>query len=427
MPLLFRTHYKLARASIKANRTRSFLTCLGIAIGVASIILIFSLMGSISNLVQTETSALGDELIVVRPNSDKSTITNIIEEFTTANAFQNSSLNLTDIQTISNISNITAVAPISISTNTVSSDKNTFTSVAILGTNSDFVKIEPLTMRFGSFLTDQITTEKSEKSEKTEKSSSITTRPVVLGRTLSLSLFNTISSTVGQTITILGEKFMVVGVLDEVNKSINFNNVDFDNAVIMNAKDLNEITGGIQVQQINIKATNTAILPEVSAEIKSALSAKKSGDQNFSVAYGDDILHPSSTLFSVVSGILTLVGSISLLVGGIGIMNIMLVSVSERTHEIGVRKAVGASSKNILMQFLLESLLLSFSGSLLGLLLAYFLAFIISSFTPFAPFISWEIILIIFCTALVIGIVFGMYPAIKASAKNPIDSLKHYR
>ncbi len=424
MPLLFRTHYKLARASIKANRTRSFLTCLGIAIGVASIILIFSLMGSISNLVQTETSALGDELIVVRPNSDKSTITNIIEEFTTANAFQNSSLNLTDIQTISNINNITAVAPISISTNTVSSDKNTFTSVAILGTNSDFIKIEPLTMRFGSFLTDQTTTEKS---EKTEKSSSITARPVVLGRTLSLSLFNTISSTVGQTITILGEKFMIVGVLDEVNKSINFNNVDFDNAVIMNAKDLNEITGGIQIQQINIKATNTAVLPEVSAEIKSALSAKKSGDQNFSVAYGDDILHPSSTLFSVVSGILTLVGSISLLVGGIGIMNIMLVSVSERTHEIGVRKAVGASSKNILMQFLLESLLLSFSGSLLGLLLAYFLAFIISSFTPFAPFISWEIILITFCTALVIGIVFGMYPAIKASAKNPIDSLKHYR
>ncbi len=424
MPLLFRTHYKLARASIKANRTRSFLTCLGIAIGVASIILIFSLMGSISNLVQTETSALGDELIVVRPNSDKSTIANIIEEFTTANAFQNSSLNLTDIQTISNINNITAVAPISISTNTVSSDKNTFTSVAILGTNSDFIKIEPLTMRFGSFLTDQTTTEKS---EKTEKSSSITTRPVVLGRTLSLSLFNTISSTVGQTITILGEKFMVVGVLDEVNKSINFNNVDFDNAVIMNAKDLNEITGGIQIQQINIKATNTAVLPEVSAEIKSALSAKKSGDQNFSVAYGDDILHPSSTLFSVVSGILTLVGSISLFVGGIGIMNIMLVSVSERTHEIGVRKAVGASSKNILMQFLLESLLLSFSGSLLGLLLAYFLAFIISSFTPFAPFISWEIVLITFCTALVIGIVFGMYPAIKASAKNPIDSLKHYR
>lgn len=427
MALLFRTHYKLARSALKANRTRSFLTCIGIAIGVASIILIFSLMGSISNLVKSETAALGDELIVVRPTSDKGTITNIIEEFTSANSFQNSSLSLDDVKTISSINNITAVAPVAISTNTVSSDKNTFASVPILGTNSDFIKIEPLTLRFGSFLTDQSTTEKSEKSEKTENSTSTTTRSVVLGRTLSLSLFNTISSTVGQTVTILGEKFMVVGVLDEVDKSINFNNVDFDNAVIMDAKTLASLTGGVQVQQINIKAANIEVLPEVAENIKTALSAEKSGDQNFSVTYGDEITHPSSTLFNIVSGILTLVGSISLLVGGIGIMNIMLVSVSERTHEIGVRKAVGASSQNILMQFLLEALLLSFSGGLIGLLLAYFLAFLISSFTPFAPFISWEIILITFLTTLIVGIVFGMYPALKAASKNPIDSLKRYR
>ncbi len=427
MTLILRTHYKLARTALKANRTRSFLTCLGIAIGVASIILIFSLMGSISNLVKSETAALGDELIIVRPTSDKGTITNIIEEFTSANSFQNSSLSLDDVKTISSINNITAVTPVAISTNTVSSDKNTFASVPILGTNSDFIKIEPLTLRFGSFLTDQSTTEKSEKSEKTENSTSTTARSVVLGRTLSLSLFNTISSTVGQTVTILGEKFMVVGVLDEVDKSINFNNVDFDNAVIMDAKTLASLTGGVQVQQINIKAANIEVLPEVAENIKTALSAEKSGDQNFSVTYGDEITHPSSTLFNIVSGMLTLVGSISLLVGGIGIMNIMLVSVSERTHEIGVRKAVGASSQNILMQFLLESLLLSFSGGLIGLLLAYFLAFLISSFTPFAPFISWEIILITFLTTLIVGIVFGMYPALKAASKNPIDSLKRYR
>lgn len=421
MALLLRIHYKLARTALKANRTRSFLTCLGIAIGVASIILIFSLMGSISNLVKSETAALGDELIVVRPTSDKNTITNIIEEFTAANSFQNSSLGLDDVKTISNINNITAVTPVAISTNTVSSDKNTFASVPILGTNSDFIKIEPLTLRFGSFLTDQTTT------EKTEKSSSTATRSVVLGHTLSLSLFNTISSTVGQTVTILGEKFMVVGVLDKVDKSINFNNVDFDNAVIMNAETLANLTGGVQVQQINIKATNIEVLPEVAENIKTALSAEKSGDQNFSVTYGDEITHPSSTLFNIVSGMLTLVGSISLLVGGIGVMNIMLVSVSERTHEIGVRKAVGASSQNILMQFLLEALLLSFSGGLIGLLLAYFLAFIISSFTPFVPFISWEIILITFLTTLVVGIVFGIYPALRAASKNPIDSLKRYR
>ena len=124
---------------------------------------------------------------------------------------------------------------------------------------------------------------------------------------------------------------------------------------------------------------------------------------------------------------LTLVAAISLIVGGIGVMNIMLVSVAERTHEIGIRKAVGASSRNILMQFLFEALILSILGGIFGLILGYILAFILSTFTPFAPYISWEILAITFLTTLVIGIIFGIYPALKAATKNPIDSLKHYQ
>ena len=108
-------------------------------------------------------------------------------------------------------------------------------------------------------------------------------------------------------------------------------------------------------------------------------------------------------------------------------MNIMLVSVAERTHEIGIRKAVGASSRNILMQFLFEALILSILGGIFGLLLGYLLAFLLSIITPFAPFISWEIVAITFLTTLTVGIVFGIYPAIKAACKNPIESLKHYR
>jgi ABC-type antimicrobial peptide transport system permease subunit len=154
---------------------------------------------------------------------------------------------------------------------------------------------------------------------------------------------------------------------------------------------------------------------------------KKYGDENFSVTFGDEITHPASTLFSIISGMLTAVAAISLFVGGIGVMNIMLVSVAERNHEIGVRKAVGASSKNILMQFLFESLILSILGGIFGLILGYILAFLISVITPFTPFISLKIVLITFVTTVVIGITFGIYPAIKAAAKNPIESLKHYR
>ena len=124
---------------------------------------------------------------------------------------------------------------------------------------------------------------------------------------------------------------------------------------------------------------------------------------------------------------LAIVAGVSLVVGGIGVMNIMLVSVAERTHEIGIRKAVGASSQNILMQFMLESLILSILGGFLGIVLGYVFAFLVSIITPFTPYISWEILLITLLTSIIVGIIFGTYPAIKAAAKNPIDSLKHYR
>lgn len=410
MPSLLHTHYRLAKAAIKENRTRSFLTCLGIAIGVASIILILSLMGSISNLIKDQTKEIGNDLIVVRPSSTKDTVTNIVEELTSANSFQKSNLTIEDVSAIKKVENVTAVAPIAVSTNTISSDKNTFDSVPILGTTADFVKIEPLALRYGSFLTD----------ESEGKS-------VVLGRTLSLALFNTINSTVGKTITIMGEKFMVTGVLDDIDKSINFDNVDFDNALIMNVENLDKITGSTQIQQINIKAANTDSLESISHDINEALINQKQGDKNFSVTYGDDITHPASNLFTIVSGMLAIVAAISLVVGGIGVMNIMLVSVAERTHEIGIRKAVGASSRNILMQFLFEALILSLLGGIFGLILGYVLAFLLSIITPFAPYVNWEILLITLLTTLVVGIIFGIYPAIKAASKSPIDSLKHYR
>ena len=410
MALLLRTHLKLARTAIKENRTRSFLTCLGIAIGVASIILILSLMGSISNLVKKEIGDLGQDIIVVRPTSTKDTVTSIVDELTTANSFQKSNLSISDVEVISKVENVAAVSPVAVATNTVTSEKHTMSSVLILGTNLDFIKIEPLPLRYGAFLT-----------ENNEEKS------IVLGHTLSLALFNTINSTVGKTVEIMGEKFMVVGVLDEINKPINFDNIDYDNCLIMNISSLDQVSGSTQIQQINVKAANTDSLSVVSANIRDSLINHKHGDDNFSVAYGDDITHPASTLFAIVSGMLTTVAAISLIVGGIGVMNIMLVSVAERTREIGIRKAVGASSRNILMQFLFEALILSVSGGMLGLLLGYTLAFLLSVITPFAPFISWEIVAITFGTTIVVGVLFGIYPAIKAASRNPIESLKHYR
>ncbi|MBQ3452678.1 ABC transporter permease [Candidatus Saccharibacteria bacterium] len=409
MALLLRTHLRLARTSIKENRTRSFLTCLGIAIGIASIVLILSLTGSISSLIQNEVADIGQDLIVVRPATTKDSMTSIVEELTSTNSFEKSNLALSDAKTISEIEGVSAVAPVAVASNTITYEDNAVASATILGTTPDFNSIEPLALKFGTFLNDR------------NQSNS-----VVIGHMLSLLIFNT-SNPVGKTLEIRGERFIVVGVLDEIDKPINFDNVDFNNTLIMNIDALDHIVGSLQIQQINVRAANTSSLDQITNDIKSALVNSKKGDTNFTVAYGNAITHPASNLLNIISGMLALVAGISLIVGGVGVMNIMLVSVSERTHEIGIRKAVGASSYNILMQFMFEALILSILGGFLGIILGYLLAFILSIFSPFAPYISVQIIAITLLTTIIVGIIFGIYPAMKAAAKSPIESLKHYR
>ena len=287
MLALLRTHFKLAKTSIKENRTRSFLTCLGIAIGVASIILILSLMGSVSNLVKSEIDQIGADLIVVRPSSTKDNLTNIVEELTSANSFQKSSLATSDVPAIKAVENVVAAAPIAISDNTVTSEKNTFSSVQVLGTTPDFLQIEPLAMRYGSFLNDE------------NKAGS-----VVLGHTLSLALFNTINSTVGKMVTIMGEKFMIVGVLDKIDQSISFDGVDFDNALIMDIDSLDKITGSTQIQQINVKPPTPTASPPF-PPISEMLSKTKNSAILISLLPTAmvllTLLVPSSPLFPVCS------------------------------------------------------------------------------------------------------------------------------
>ncbi|MBQ2695102.1 ABC transporter permease [Candidatus Saccharibacteria bacterium] len=409
MALLFRTHLRLARTSIRENRTRSFLTCLGIAIGIASIILILSLTGSISRLISNEVYDIGTDLIVVRPSTTKDEVTTIIEELTTANSFQTSNLSLGDVTTIKGLSAVTAAAPIATTSNTITVDDNTIPSATILGTTPDFIKIEPLAISTGAFL--------SNKNPDTS---------IVLGHSISIDLFNTPNS-VGKTIEFYGKRFIVVGVLEHIEETINFDNIDFDHTIFMNMSALSEAIPSAQIQQINVKVDSTDTLSAIAESIEAALTINNSGDTNFTVSYGGQIAHPASSLLNIVTGMLTLVAGISLVVGGIGVMNIMLVSVAERTHEIGIRKAVGASSYNILMQFILESLILSISGGFLGILLGYTFAFLISIITPFTPYISWEAIAITFLTTVAIGLIFGVYPALKAAYKRPIDSLRHFR
>ncbi len=413
MSLLLRTHLDLAKTSLKERRGRTFLTCLGIAIGVASIILILSLMGSINNLIKSQVEAIGGNLIIVRPDDSKDEINDILTELTSTNHFNKSNLTLDDTESIQSLNEeksvdtefpVISVAPLAISTNTLTGER-TVEAGNVLGTTEELQDLIGLNLRSGTFIKNG------------------TLKTAVIGRDLSLKLFGTMEP-VGKTFSLLGEKFIIVGILSESNNPINFNNVNFDDTVIVNINQLNTLDQNLQIQQINVKVANEDKTPATAKKIDELLSTTKKGEKNYKVAYGDDITHPAGSLFDIVSGMLTLVAGISLVVGGIGVMNIMLVSVAERTHEIGIRKAVGASNTNIFLQFLFESLILCILGGILGLALGYVFAFLVSIITPFAPYIDLKICLAAISISVIVGTIFGMYPAIKASRRNPIDSLK---
>ena len=400
MSLLLKTHFDLAKTSLKERRGRTFLTCLGIAIGVASIILILSLMGSINHLIKTQVSAIGGNLIIIRPSDKKDRINNILTELTSTNHFNKSNLTITDaqkIQTLNPTQSTTAdfpvisVAPLATSINTLIGDR-TVESASVLGTTKELQSLIDLKLRTGTFLSDQAL------------------KTAVVGKNLSLKLFGTMEP-VGKTFTLLGEKFIIAGILSESKDPINFNNVDFDDTMIVNINHLKTLEQNLQIQQIN-------------AKIDSLLRDLKHGEKNYTIAYGDQISHPAGSLFDIISGMLALVSGISLIVGGIGVMNIMLVSIAERTHEIGIRKAIGASNLNIFLQFLFESLILCLLGGCFGLILGYVFAFLISTIPPFSPYLDFRICLISLVISITVGTIFGLYPAIKAARRNPIDSLK---
>ena len=409
MALLLNTHFHLAIDNLRRNRGRTFLSALGIAIGVASIVLILSLTGGINNLISANSDKANADLILVRPSTGKDATENIISELTSNSQFVKSNLTLEDVKTIDKISEVSAVAPIAASTSAIKIGDRTIQGINIVATNQEFSNVTSLHLKNGQFL-----------------DSSLRKNVAVLGYNIALQQFGG-TEAITKTFTYNGQHFMVVGVLDEVNDPINYNGINVDESIIIDINYASTFESSIQIQQIDVRTATTDAVPKATELIKQNLTEAKNGDQSFSVITSTEDMHPAGSLLSIVSSMLTLVASISLVVGGVGIMNIMLVSVSERTREIGIRKSVGASSGNILLQFLFESIILSVMGGILGFALGYIGAFIISLITPFAPHISWQILAITGAVSLIVGVLFGIYPAIKAACKDPIASLKFYR
>lgn len=407
--LLFFEHMQDAVHSLQSTRMRTLLTTLGVAIGVASITTILSLSGGIVNIISRQVSTLEGNIALVRPtppqNSPHTNLTTPVSQ----QMFGTSTLTEEDANDIAKLPNVEMVAPLMVISGSMKAGDSTLPSGLVVATSPALAPISKLTIADGQFI-DTVTNPST----------------AVIGPQLAVDLFGT-ERPIGQTFTIRGQTFTIIGILKRMHDPINFNNIDFDNAAIISldaGKSFHH--GKSQIQQINIRAKNAAVMPEVVRLVSDELKKNHDGEQDFTVVSSKEIAQPSNQLFVAITSVMTAIAAISLVVGGIGIMNIMLVGVAERTREIGLRKAVGASDRNILEQFLVESLLIGLAGGLIGYVAGYIVAFAVSQFLTITPTINWLVAAAAFGTSVITGIVFGLYPALRAARKDPIKSLRHY-
>jgi ABC-type antimicrobial peptide transport system permease subunit len=409
MKLLFINHIQNARQSLSANRTRSFLTMLGVTIGVASITIILSLSAGASRVVGNQVNALGGNIAVIRPGTPKSNVLNQLTQLKAQRDFSVSTITKLDLQTVMALQHVDKVAPIIILSGTIKADSVAPADSPVLATTSALADISNLDLRTGQFISDEANS-----------------KTATIGAQLSINLFGTEDS-IGRLFKIRDQSFSVSGILKRKNTPINYNLVDFDNTAIINMTNGDKLgQDAAQIQQIDVKSDSIANLQQMIININKSLAVNHKGENDFDVLTGEQIAQPTSQLFFAIAGATTAVAGISLLVGGIGIMNIMLVNVAERTREIGIRKALGANNADITAQFMIESIAIGLGGGLGGYVLGYAIAFSISTFLTFNPVINWQIAATAAFISLVMGTVFGIYPALRAARKDPIDSLREY-
>jgi putative ABC transport system permease protein len=403
---------KIALKSLRATKVRTALTILGVVIGVASVTVVMALGEGAKAKVHEQVNFLGPNLLTIRPGKTTRDLQGNILGYNFLAALGSSTISEHDVDTVRRQPQIAAAAPIMAITGSINADpgKPAPTNTAIIATTPDCAPVMNFKIRSGEFIGDTTNRE-----------------TVVLGNDLANQLLGS-DTAIGQQVTIRGQNFTVVGILSPYDVHANFNNLfDFNRTAFIPFDAGKQFNQGVaQIQQVNARVSDKADPKKVADRLQQQILKNHGGEEDFTVLRPEETVQITDSLLRVATLLTSAVASISLVVGGIGIMNIMLVSVTERTREIGIRKAVGATNAQIMRQFLIESLIMSLVGGVIGVVLAYGAAFIIASYLDFTPIITPAILLTSVGVATTVGVLFGIAPAFKASRKDPIEALRYF-
>jgi len=390
------------------NKVRTGLAMLGVIIGIGSVIALMSLGQASQQSIKNQIQSLGSNLLTVRPGASSSGgVRGAAGGMTT--------LTYADAKAIKNSTKLTTVKNVSAATSSnaqITAGRNN-TNTQVQGVTPEYREIRNITLSSGSFIT--------------EFHMNNLSRVAVLGATTAEDLFGEDVNPVGQKIRIASVAFNVIGLVESKGGSGSSNQDDIIYIPLTTAQKI--LFGTKYVNTIYVEAKSEDVMAEAKNEIGYFLLKRHNianvEDADFSIMSQDEILDTVSSVTGTFTTLLAGIAAISLVVGGIGIMNIMLVTVTERTREIGLRKALGAKNKWITSQFLIESIIITFVGGLVGVFIGIIAAYFIALYMSLSPTFSITSILLAFGVSVTIGIIFGWYPAKKAAHLEPIEALRY--
>lgn len=393
-----------AYTALAANKVRSGLTMLGIVIGIASVIAMVAIGNGAKAQIQSSIEGLGSNLVIILPG-----VVQPGRGIVSAGRGSAQTLDNDDIKVLRDLEGVAGISPELSRRFQIVSQTGNNTNTTVNGVWADYLDLHNLSLADGNFISESAVRGLG--------------REAVLGATVATDLFGE-DEVVGKTIRINHTTFRVVGVL---TKKGGFGFSGPDDMVIVPLSTMQKILTGVDyLSTLSLSIQNKDEIKSIQQAATDALIAKhRVTEPDFSVISQEDILGTLSTVVNTFTLFLASIASISLVVGGIGIMNMMLTTVTERTREIGLRKAIGAQRRDINKQFLLEAVILTLIGGVVGILLGWGLAFTVTLLGIVQTKISLGSVVLAFGVSAAIGIIFGYYPARRAAGLNPIDALRY--